>query len=389
MAMSSCSKEKVTPDMTPTLAVSLETISAATAAGSYTINITANVTWMATSNQTWCSITPASGNGNGTITINVAENTALETRTATVTVKAGALTKTVVVTQLGVAHVLSVNVTEINVTAAAADSTIEITSNLAWTATSSKTWCSISPASGNGNSTLTVNVVENTVIEARTATVTVKAGDLTKTITITQLGVTPILSVDKTEIKTTAKAANSTIEITSNLAWTATSNEPWCSVTPASGNGNGTLTITVAENIIFETRTATVTIKAGELTNTVVVTQSGANVVLSVNTTEIEATIAAAEYTIEITSNSTWTVTSSESWCSVTPVSGEGNGTLTVNIAENTTTEARKATITITSTIATHKVREVTVSQHTTSVVEFTHANGTITFVVTAKKNHC
>jgi hypothetical protein len=185
MITSSCSKDEVASD-TPTLSVNPENVSATTAAGSYTVNITSNVSWTATSSETWCSITPASGDGNGTLTIIVAANTAIETRTATVTVKAGALTKTVTVTQLGATPVLSVNTTEINVPASATDSTIYITSNLAWTATSNETWCLITPTSGNGSGTLTITVAENTAIETRTATITITAGTLTGNVTVTQ-----------------------------------------------------------------------------------------------------------------------------------------------------------------------------------------------------------
>jgi hypothetical protein len=275
MTMSSCSKDKVTSE-TPALAVSAENVSATTAAGSYTVNITANVAWTAASNQTWCSISPASGEGNGTLTINVAENTALETRTASVSVKAGDLTKTVTVVQLGVAPALSVNVTAINVTAEASDSTIAITSNLAWTATSSETWCSVSPASGNGSGVLTITIAENTTVEARTATVTVSAGDLTQTVAVAQSGATPVLSVDTTKIDAVATATAYAIKITSNLAWTVTSNETWCSILPTSGKGDSTLTVNVAENTAIETRTATVTITAGTLTCNITVTQDAA-----------------------------------------------------------------------------------------------------------------
>jgi hypothetical protein len=272
MTMNSCSKDKVTPDI-PSLAVSAENVSAVATAGSYTVNITANVAWTATSNQTWCSITPASGEGNGVLTITVAENTALEARTASITVKAGALTKTVVVAQLGVAPALSVDVTAINVTAEAADSTVEITSNLAWTATSSAAWCLVSPTSGNGSGTLTITIAENTSLEARTATITVSAGDLTQTVTVAQSGATPVLSVDTTKINAVADAESYEIKITSNLAWTTTSNAAWCSITPASGEGNGVLTINVAENTSDGSRTATVTVTAGSLTCNVTVTQ--------------------------------------------------------------------------------------------------------------------
>jgi hypothetical protein len=78
-------------------------IDAAYTAGAYAIAVTGNVAWTATVNSgaaTWCTLADASGNGDGTVTVNVTENTtARQTRAATVTVAGGDLTKTVDITQ--------------------------------------------------------------------------------------------------------------------------------------------------------------------------------------------------------------------------------------------------------------------------------------------------
>jgi Leucine-rich repeat (LRR) protein len=119
-------------------------------------------------------------------------------------------------------------------------------------------------------------VAENTAVEARAATITVKAGNLTKAAVVTQPGATPVLSVDATEINIPATATDSTIAITSNLAWTATCSETWCTVTPASGNGSDAITLSVTENPTMEARTAIVTLEAGDLTCNITVAQNAA-----------------------------------------------------------------------------------------------------------------
>lgn len=52
--------------------------------------------------------------------------------------------------------------------------------------------------------------------------------------------------------------------------------------------------------------------------------------------------------TFSFTSNTAWTVTSDQGWLSVSSTSGNGNGTLSFTATENTTGEARIATVTIT-----------------------------------------
>ncbi|MDR3351087.1 MAG: hypothetical protein LBN98_05545 [Prevotellaceae bacterium] len=65
--------------------------------------------------------------------------------------------------------------------------------------------------------------------------------------------------------------------LASNASWTAAvsaEGDGWCTVTPTSGTGRGTLTITLAASTLeAPDRSATVTITAGTLTQTVAVTQ--------------------------------------------------------------------------------------------------------------------
>ena len=77
----------------------------------------------------------------------------------------------------------------VTVPAEGQDVTFTVTSNVAWTATSDKEWATVSPSSGDGSDsavTVTVEVAANDEEAARTAVITVAAGDLTKTFTISQ-----------------------------------------------------------------------------------------------------------------------------------------------------------------------------------------------------------
>ena len=91
-----------TPEVTPALAVSPATLSVDQTAGEATFQITTNQNWAASSDQTWATLDKTSGTASEqavTVKVTVAENTVEEARTATITVAAGDLTKTVVLTQ--------------------------------------------------------------------------------------------------------------------------------------------------------------------------------------------------------------------------------------------------------------------------------------------------
>ncbi|MEI6555483.1 MAG: leucine-rich repeat protein [Paludibacter sp.] len=74
--------------------------------GSTTVNITSNTNWMVTPGQVWVNVTPTSGTGNNTLTINADANTTTEGRNATITISAvGVQSQVINVYQAGVVEV--------------------------------------------------------------------------------------------------------------------------------------------------------------------------------------------------------------------------------------------------------------------------------------------
>ena len=93
------------PEEPAQVTVSVEAIEAAVQAGEYTFSLTANKAWAVTSDAQWAVVDPATGEPTTeavTVKVTVTENTAEETRTATIKVVAQDAEKTVVLTQAGV-----------------------------------------------------------------------------------------------------------------------------------------------------------------------------------------------------------------------------------------------------------------------------------------------
>ncbi|MBO7477253.1 MAG: SUMF1/EgtB/PvdO family nonheme iron enzyme [Salinivirgaceae bacterium] len=164
----------------------LETLTDDEGEGGYKdIKVTTNATsFEATSNRKWCKITEKQADS---FTIEVDENTTGTTRTATVTVNAGTLTKTITITQKPqkVNTTLQLSTTTLidnNGTSGFWDVTVT-TNASSYTAASDHTWCTISDKKSGS---FKVYVTENATGSTRTATVTVKAGTLTKTISVSQ-----------------------------------------------------------------------------------------------------------------------------------------------------------------------------------------------------------
>ena len=107
----------------------------------------------------------------------------------------------------------------------------------------------------------------------------------------------PALKVSVAELAVAATAGEATFTVTSNQDWTATSEAAWVSLDPATGVASAeavTVKVTATDNELTESRTATVTVKAGELTKTIALTQAAAEVV------KVERGLAFAAETVEV-----------------------------------------------------------------------------------------
>ena len=86
---------------------------------------------------------------------------------------------------------LDVSGTSLTLAAADAEGTFTVTSNQNWTASADAAWVHVTPASGEASDTpvtVKVSADDNAEVAARTATVTVTAGSLVKTVSVAQAG---------------------------------------------------------------------------------------------------------------------------------------------------------------------------------------------------------
>lgn len=315
--------------------------------GTTSFSVASNLEWTSSSNQAWCTVTP-SGTGNGTITAAYQLNPGAGSRTATITVSgSGVSDQLVTVTQSGTAPQLSVTPLNQNVSSLSGTTRFDVVSNIAWTSSSNQTWCAVT-TSGSNIGTITVEYQENTGTNARTASITVKGSGVSdQVVTVTQSGTAPSLKVTPLNQNVTSSLGITSFNVASNVAWTSSSDQTWCTVTQ-SGTGNGSIIATYQAHTGIGSRIATITVMGSGVSNqTVTVTQSGIPPSLIVTPLNQNVTSPSGTVSFDVASNIEWTSSSDQSWCSVTS-SGTGNGTITAAYQANTTPITRVATITIT-----------------------------------------
>lgn len=174
---------------------------------------------------------------------------------------------------------------EVVVSAEGFDVTFSITSNLGYTVTSSQSWASVTPAAVSNEdgkdvkTAVTVAVEANETAEVREAVikvVTEKNPALDYSFTVKQsAGKEPVsfyvTTTDLHEItapiEVAEKAASASVIVVSNVSWTASSDQTWLTVSPASATIENeevptTVSFAVEANSVTEVRTANVTFTA-------------------------------------------------------------------------------------------------------------------------------
>jgi arabinan endo-1,5-alpha-L-arabinosidase len=159
-------------------------------------------------------------------------------------------------------------------TAAAGSETVTVTANESWTVSSNETWLTYSPSSGTNNGSVKVSAAANGGAAPRSGLLTVTApGGQSATVNVAQPG-TNSLSVAPTSLTLSDSAAADPITVTSNVAWTASSDSTsWLTVAPGSGSSNGSFTATATANS-GSARSGNITVAGGGITLTVPVEQA-------------------------------------------------------------------------------------------------------------------
>lgn len=100
LVMGACNK-KDSPAPIPELSVSSSEELFTSDAGASEVTVTSNAKWNINNTASWVAVTPASGNGNGKISLNVQSNQSTSERSVVIAVTAGNISKEIKVRQLG------------------------------------------------------------------------------------------------------------------------------------------------------------------------------------------------------------------------------------------------------------------------------------------------
>lgn len=332
-------------------------------------------TWEATSNATWLTVSPSSGEGSDkrqTITLTAAENNSLDSRTAKVTFRrtdgvSATLTQTV--TQTG--HYFSAEdwVKGVVVGPDAQTKEIDFKGDLSWTASTSDSWITLLTTSGSASSNkVSFSVTANTSQESRTGEILVAyEGGQTKIPVVQE---SAYLNTSSATIKLPSAGGGHQAFISSNAAWSVAVDAAWLKPSVTSGTGNVEVTFTADDNASATERTATITFTLGVdgTQKKMTITQKARYMNVPVSVVNFFKNGGSQNYYID--SDGTVAASSSDSWLTASVDKGR---MLTLTAAENASATDRTATVTVCLTdLTTGEIKHtITVNQLNSNVFEY------------------
>ena len=324
-----------------------------TAGDSKKIYIASNSEWIAECPQNWLTISKINGFGSDTLVVTSAENQKINSRITTLTISSkGAVSQQVEVEQEAAPVILRATPQDVLLAASAGSSkSVFIESNTTWALASSEPWLSFDKISGLENDNILFTATANPTNKPRFAQVRLTSTGLADlTIGVTQQEADAYLSVRPDSLLIGAiDQSTQTIDVVSNADWTINSNQNWLNADVVNGSGTRSVVLTAKGNPSPSRRATTLSIKvAGMAQKTVYVTQEAAPVYLSASPQRVFLSAAAGSSdTLQILTNTTWTITADQKWLKANFISGSGNSTLTLVADENTLPVSRTSLVSV------------------------------------------
>lgn len=244
-----------------------------------------------TSNQSWTISVPTgfaisrSTSGSGNATFNVyptSNNTGTTNKTGTLTIT-GNDSQFVNVQLTQKALILTIDPTELNVSASGGSYSVSVgdPNNYGWTISSNQSWCSVEPSSGTGNATVAVGIGTNTS-SSRSATITLASstGDGTNLTCSVAQSAAQAITFSPSSVSFAGTGSEEVIGVNGTFDWWEVTSWPnWCTCEMTTGQSNNPILIEAGANTGSTTRTGTLVVEVDGVAYQIPLSQIAASAV--------------------------------------------------------------------------------------------------------------
>ncbi len=233
------------------------------------------------------------------------------------------------------------------------EKTFTVSCNGNWTIDNGSSWCKTDFNSGTGNLTVTVTADVYSGMEDRNTNLTVKAGDKTQVLGVTQKGKDAII-VSKDKFEVPQEGVTISVEVKSNISYEVTIPEEfgsWIAPSPRSRAVTAkNYDFTVSENEAKQTRRGYIVFSGNSLTDTVWVYQTGFVEQLILTEDSYDLPAEGGEITVELKTNVNYDVqipTSVASWISRVETRTLRTDRIHFSVSENRGRDVREALVVV------------------------------------------
>lgn len=239
-----------------------------------------NVKWNITASHSWCQVSPIGGNGDQEISVTLGRNPTASPRNAKLTITSttsGVSPVEVNITQYkGEDPRLTIDSNSANFSNKGGTKTITVNSNINWYVEYTSDWFYATPTESTfGDGTITIIANQNRAMAKENKGTIYVCSELGRTpISVYQdPGEDGYIKASTTSLFFNANAQQTTFTVESNIDWSVSSTENWCTVSSNVTGLDGTVTVNVTKNTGTSARTANITLKSNAANVTVSVNQ--------------------------------------------------------------------------------------------------------------------
>lgn len=317
--------------------------------GNKTVKISSEVSWTASSDESWIEIQPSNGTAGDTqINISVLPSYQSGNRIGQVLLyykdnqsSVGSIS----ISQSG--RYLNLSPNTVNMQAETNSQIINIDSNIGWEVGNSPEWISFSQRTGDaGKVTITITAQENNSLNSRSGTFTIKdsmTGGIESSISVVQQGLDISDIGGDTTLEFNWHAESKELDIPFPQNWIAETSDSWITLSESSGNGSQTIMVYASKNESEDVRSGKISLTSEGKTIEVIVVQTGQYLTIDNTSGEFGAMGGNASLTVSSSINTTWDVEYSnrdDNWVHIE----NNNDTYLIKVDYNPSINERNAT---------------------------------------------
>ena len=324
--------------------LSTPTVNLPQTGGAFTVKLKANIDYEYEIKADWIKSVETRALKEYSLRFEAETNPSFDKRVGEIVIKGGGFSETVTITQAQTASI-TLSTTEQNFDSEGGTFEVEVEHSVDYDVSISADWVTRIESRAIEFSTLRFAVAENTTYGERKATITIKGGGITETIAVVQTqNNSIILSTPMVNLPQTGGAF--TVKLKANIDYEYEIKADWIKSVETRALKEYSLRFEAETNPSFDKRVGEIVIKGGGFSEIVTITQAQTNM-LTLSTTSQNFACTGGEFSVEVQHNIDYTVKISENW--VTQIESRAVTTSTIHfiVAENTTSERRNATITI------------------------------------------